>query len=113
MKLYTTITSQPSQDFYIITDDSKKVDIHLYFLPTQESWFIDITCENFTVKGIRVSRSPNILDKYHNILTFGINISTADGYDPWRITDFEDGYASFILLNEEELKSVTELLNGK
>jgi hypothetical protein len=113
MKLYTTINSQPNQRFYVITDDAKQVEIHLYFLPTQESWYMDLTCEDFSVNGIKIVRYPNILDKYRNLITFGINISTEDGLDPWRITDFSDGYASFILLNKDDVKDATRFLDGE
>ena len=113
MKQIETITSQARQNFYVISDSGKKIEFKLYFLPTQASWFVDITCETFSANGLRVCRLPNILDKFRNIIDFGVAVYTKDGLDPWRINDFESGYAVLLLLNEEEKKELSEELDGK
>ena len=113
MKLYNTLTSESFQPFYLVTDSGKRVDILLFFMPTQECWRINISCDNFSINNIKVCSSLNLLDKWHNIIDFGISIYTKDGLDPWRLEDFKDGYASFYLLNENDLKEVTGVLNGE
>jgi len=112
MKQITTIDSTASQSIFFATEDKKILHFTFLFNPRQQAWFMDIESEKFNLYGIQICCHPNILDKYRNIITFGIAITTEDGYDPWRINDFESGYASFCVLNQDELKEVTGLLDG-
>ena len=112
MKQITTIDSNPSQSLYFITDDGIKLHFTLRFFPRLQRWSLDIESDDFNVNGVNVLTHPNILDKFNNLITYGINISTTDGLDPWRVDDFESGYASFNVLNEDEKEMVTRFLDG-
>ena len=113
MKQISDLTEETSQWFYVVSDSGEKINIYLYFLPTQQSWFVDVSCDTFEVTGLRVCALPNILDKFHNLIDFGIYIKTEDGYDPWRVDDFSSDYAKFFLLNKEDVSKITEYLDGK
>ena len=113
MKQIDTISSEAYQSLYFITEDGIQLHFTLRFFPRNQQWVLDLESDDFNVYGLVVCCNGNLLDKFHNLLTYGIVISTIDGLDPWRVTDFEDGNASFYVLNKDELKSVTGFLNGE
>lgn len=113
MKIITTITSNPFQEFSYVMEDGKRTTFTLRFLPTQRRWLLDVSDANgFEVHGLYVCCHPNLLDKWHNILKYGVNIATDDKADPFGVDDFESGYASFSILNNDEKMQATEFLNG-
>lgn len=113
MQKVTIIDGDAFQEFSYILESGVKTTITLRFFPTQKRWVMDISDENgFSANGIFVCCYPNILDKWHNIIKYGIQISTDDGVDPYRQEDFESGYASFVFLNEEERNATTGYLDG-
>lgn len=113
MQIISTIDNNAYQSFSYILDDGKRVTIVLRYMPTQTRWVMDVSDENgFEVNGIFVCCNPNLLDKWNNIIKYGINVATEDGIDPTMIDDFSSGYAMFSLLNEEEVQQATEYLNG-
>lgn len=113
MRQITTITTQARQSFTVISEEGEEIKISLRFLPTQVSWFMDVVTENFSVYNLRVSISPNILDKFHNILSFGICVLAQDGVDPFQVDDFYTGRAEFYILDKEDKDLITEGLDGK
>ncbi|MBQ0113348.1 MAG: hypothetical protein KBT03_09485 [Bacteroidales bacterium] len=112
MRIISSITENPFQTFYFYTEEGEEIKFSLRFLPTQKSWILNVVCDNMKVDGIKVCRSGNILDKFHNIINFGVAILTESGEDPFQITDFADGTAQFCVLNRDELKEVTGALDG-
>lgn len=112
MKRLSTLNSQPYQEISYITESSLKVTLTFRFLPTQMGWVVDIVSDKFNVYGIKLCCSPNLLDKWHNVLDFGINVTTDDGYDPFRLDDFESGYCYVCITNKEETKNTVDYLNG-
>jgi len=113
MQAITTIDNSAYQKFSYILDDGKTAKITLRFLPTQHRWVLDIKDENgFEASGVFVCCHPNILDKWNNIIKYGINISTDDKCDPSMQTDFSSRYAFFSILNEDEKNEATRYLNG-
>lgn len=112
MKRLSTLNRQPQQEISYITDSSEKITFLFRFLPTQQSWVVDVTSDKFNVYGLRLCCSPNILDKWNKILDFGVSVTTDDGLDPFRIEDFETGYCYVCIINKEETKTTTDYLDG-
>ena len=113
MKEITTITSSPRQSFVIISEEGEKITVSMRFLPTQLSWFMDVETELFNVKNICLGDSLNVLDKYHNLINFGISICSVDGVPAFQLDDFETGRVKFTLLNKDDKNYVTSVLNGE
>ena len=112
MQIITTITSSPFQEFSYVMENGERVTFTMRFLPTQRRWLLDISDANgFEVRGLYVCCHPNLLDKWHNIIKYGINIATDDMADPFTNEDFSSGYATFSILNEKEKDSMTEFLD--
>ena len=113
MQRITIIDGDAFQEFSYILESGVKTTITLRFLPTQKRWLMDISDENgFRVNGIYVCCSPNLLDKWHNIIKYGIAVNTDDMVDPYRQEDFQSGYAFLSMLDDEEKKAITRYLDG-
>lgn len=113
MQIITTIDSNAYQRFSYILDDGTVATFTLRFLPTQNRWLLDVEDETgFKVTGIFVCCHPNLLDKWNNIIKYGINVSTNDAIDPFNQDDFESGYAFFSILSGDEINQATDYLNG-
>lgn len=113
MQRITTIDSDAFQEVSYILDSGIKTTLTLRFLPTQRRWLLDISDENgFEVHGLYVCCSPNLLDKWHNVIKYGISVSTDDMVDPYRQEDFRSGYAYLAMLDSEEQDAITRYLDG-
>ena len=112
MRQITILDDNPNQSFYFTTGEGENLHFVLIYKPRQQSWFLDVEGDTFKVYGIRVCCHPNLLDKYNNLINYGICIQTIDGLDPWRVTDFKDDYCSFNILSKEEKEKITAVLDG-
>lgn len=113
MYILSRLDSNPKQTIYYNTEDKQQIKFHFYFLPTQSNWFVDIECGNFQLYGTRLCNHPNLLTKYHNIINWGLNVQTVDGYDPYQVTDFSDGKCIVSVLTSSEVAEVESYLNGE
>ena len=113
MKRLSILTSNPYQTVTFTTNSGKNVVMNFRYMPTQQRWFLDLTYgDTFAVNGLAVLCHPNILDKFHNILDFGINVTTDTGLDPTELTCFEDGSCFVCMLDSNEKEQATEYLDG-
>lgn len=112
MRKITSLTLSANQSVTIVTNDGDYYKLNFRYLPTQLYWVMDIIGDSFELYNQRVSCCVNILDKYHNLLNFGIAIWTIDGQEPMSVEDFDNGYANIYILNSNELDITTEYLDG-
>jgi hypothetical protein len=108
MRFLNKITNAPSQRFFLTGNPGQRIIMDLRYLPTQQLWLMDIEYENFTVKGIAVLSSPNLLRNYRNIIPFGIACLSSGGLDPYFIDDFTAGNAAMYLLDSADVAAVEE-----
>ena len=73
----------------------------LRYAPMVESFFIDVSYKDFSVKGLRVVQSYNILKQWERIIPFGIAIVSENNLEPLLIDDFLDNTKMYIIDNEE------------
>lgn len=102
MKYINRINNSSRQRIFLTGNANQRITMDLRFLPSQESWMADFYYNDFTLKGIHVVASPNILRAYKNIIPFGIICTTEHGLDPYRIDDFRMGTAKLFLQDQEE-----------
>ena len=113
MQRITTIDSDAFQEVSYILDSGVKTKLTLRFLPTQRRWLLDVSDDNgFEVNGLYVCCHPNLLDKWHNVINYGISVTTEDSVDPYRQEDFVTGYAFLAMLDNEEKEITTRYLDG-
>lgn len=108
MRQITEIGKEPTQTLQLVAEDNTRIDFKLFYKPTQESWYFDLSYEpeNFSLNGVKLVNSPNILRQYINIIPFGISCIVEDGTDPYFLDDFTSGRAVINLLTETETEQV-------
>jgi len=68
-------------------------------------WFMSVEWEGFELNGVRVTKSPNMLEQYRNIIPFGISCNVSGG-EPTIGNDFSSGRAVLVVLTELETELV-------
>ena len=104
MKILGGITSTPIQSFTTRAPNGEVITITLRYMPTVQRWFMDLGYGDFSLSGYKIFRSQNILDKFINILPFGIMIDC--NFEPFLIDDFESGRVRMYLLDSGEISQV-------
>lgn len=102
MILFNFITDYPAQRFQVVGENKEQINIALRYMPSVQSWRMDISYNDFKAYGLVLVNSPNILRQWKNILPFGLNIGSIDGVDPMYLDDFSKGRVSMTLLNSSE-----------
>lgn len=111
MKLIQQITSDALQEQTLILPDGSGVYIQIYFRENQYGWFFnEITWNEFTVKGLRITNSPNMLYQFKNQLTFGFACYSNANREPSLQEDFSSGASKLYLLSQDEVDEYTAIL---
>lgn len=76
------------------------------YRPRVQSWFADIAFGTFTLNGFRLTRYPNVLQAYKNIIPFGLGVAVTDQFDPFMINDFVSGRVTLYLLLSSEVATI-------
>jgi hypothetical protein len=113
MKQITGLKAVPIQSFS--ADDPNgggTISFTFYFRPRVREWFMDITFKTFTMNGYKITRSPDILASYANVIPFGLMVLTTDLSDPFLINDFTSGRTFLYLMNSAEVTEMEALINA-
>jgi hypothetical protein len=100
------ITDDPDQQITLIGEAGQQISFNLYFDPTQNGWFADISWGTWQVTGFQILVGPNVWRQWKNIITFGLMVTSSDGYDPAYIEDFASGRIQLYLLNASDVQAV-------
>lgn len=106
MLLINNITNDAAQQSTLTGIPGLQIGMLLRYMPRIQRWIFNINYNNFTVNGLAVVASPNILRQWKNIIPFGIACTCAGGLDPFRIDDFSNGVANLYLLNSDDIAAV-------
>lgn len=113
MKSVTGITAQPNQASFIVLEDGSRAQLTLFYRPQQLGWFFNLSWPGnaalpvpFTVNGMRLVSSPNILRQYRKLIPFGLMMFTIDQGEPMGQTCFVDGTADLIVLTAAEVLEI-------
>lgn len=108
------ITTNARQQQTLILYDGSQLNIEMYFSLLQQGWFFtSLTWNTFTLEGLRITNSPNMLYQWKNILTFGLACFSTDDREPSLIQDFSSGNSILYILNATEVLYYSELLSGQ
>lgn len=108
MKILTGFTSQPKQQMTFVLDDGSAVTLFMQYRTQQFGWFSDITWQDFRLDGLRLTSSPNLLQKWENLIPFGLAILAKNNVEPLNVTDFSDTTCTVYLLNADDVIAVNE-----
>lgn len=105
------ITADPYQKQTLILDSGAQVTLTLYFRPMQYGWFLEeLKYLDFTLRGLRISNSPNMLHQWRNRLPFGLGCFSTANREPSLIQDFSSGASKLYVLSAAEVAEYTEFL---
>lgn len=106
MKIVNGITSQPKQQMTLVLDDGSSVYLYIEYREQQAGWFANFTRGSWTLNGLRLTASPNLLQKWRNLLPFGLAILTQSNVELLDLMDFVDGTATVYQLNTTDVAAV-------
>lgn len=114
MLLISQVTSDPLQVRTLTLPDGTQLGLTIYFIQNQLGWFItSLTYGSFTLQGIRITNSPNILHQWRNIIPFGLGCFSQSNREPTQQQDFSSGASTLYILTQAECEEYAELLaNG-
>lgn len=108
MRYLNKITTAAFQEFALTGNPGQRIIVKLRFLPSQNQWMADIEWNDFILRGIVLTQSPNLLRAYKNLIPFGICCQTIDGIDPYFIDDFSNQRARLYLLTADEVNEIEQ-----
>lgn len=112
IRVLSTLNDNAYQTISFVTKEGESVKLTFRFIPSQESWIFDVESESLTIYGLTLSAFVNLLDPYHNNITWGMYVWSQDGFDPWRIDDFSTGRIRVAITEDLENAVIEEFLNG-
>lgn len=88
------------------------LNLTLYFISLQQGWFItNLTYNNFTLNGLRVTASPNMLNQFRNQIPFGLGCFTTLLREPSLVQDFSSGNFNLYILDQSEIDEYAQILS--
>lgn len=115
MYVIQQITNDAFQKQTLILPDGSPLDMTIYFAPMQYSWTITeliYASANFTLNGLRITNSPNMLYQFKNQIPFGLACFSTANREPQLQEDFASGNSILYILSQAECQAYAELLSG-
>jgi hypothetical protein len=115
MRLLNNISDNPSQEFTLVGENGEQIPFLLYYMPSQQSWFFNISYNGITANGVKVAVNPNVLRFAKNYFPFGLAVwsnDTSAANEPYYLTDFANDRIRLYLLNQTDVKDVEQQLFG-
>lgn len=111
-RILSTLTDNAYQTVSFVTREGENVTLTFRYIPSQQTWFVDVESDSLTVYGLALATFVNLLDPYHNLITWGLYVWSKDGFDPYRIDDFSSGRIRIAIIEDLENAVIEEFLNG-
>lgn len=108
------ITEDGKQKRTLILEDGSEIQLSIYFIPMQFGWFItEMIYKDFTLNGLRITNSPNMLHQFKNKLPFGLACFSKENREPSQQKDFSSEQSKLFILSEQEVQDYEDILSGK
>lgn len=118
MFLIQQITSDPLQTQSITLPDGNTLSITLYYRPLQYGWFFSNLnysingTQTFVLNELRITNNPNMLYQFKNQIPFGLACFTVGNREPTQQEDFFSGASTLYILSQEEVITLSEILQN-
>lgn len=110
MKIITSITDAPKQQFELRLEKNESATMRLYYYQSQNSWYFDIQYKDYQNNGNKVVLTFNALRHLKNILPFGIGFLAGSNADPFSLDAFSSGKFIMTLLDANEVQQIEEIV---
>lgn len=108
------ITADTLQKQRMVLPDGTFLTMTICFKPMQLGWFIqELVHDAFTLNGVRIVVSPNMLQQFRNQIPFGLACFSTGNREPQLAQDFVSGNCSLYLLTAAEVDQLTEIIRGQ
>lgn len=111
LRVLNTLTDSAYQSVSFVTGDNENVKLTLRFIPSQETWYLDVESDSLTTRGLALTSFEDVLDPYKNNITWSLWVWSADGFDPWRADDFTRGRIKLAIAEGLERSVIEEYLD--
>ena len=81
------LTEEGNQTSSALLQDGSTVDLTFIYRAAVQRWTVDVERLGFSAKAIGLSMHPNLLRGWRNIISFGLQVTTKDGTDPFLADD--------------------------
>lgn len=113
MLLIQQFTADPLQQQQLVLPGGSTVTIQIYFRSMQYGWFINsLVYKTFTLRGLRITNSPNMLHQFKNQIPFGLACYSTANREPSQLQDFSSGASQLYILTAAEVAEYAAFLNG-
>lgn len=112
IRVLNTLTDNAYQSVSFVTNKGEEVTLTFRYIPSQQTWFVDVASISLTIYGLALATFVNLLDPYHNNISWGLYVWSKDGFDPYRIDDFSSGRIRIAVFEDLENAIIEEFLNG-
>lgn len=113
MFLIQNIAAAPYQKQSVILPSGAAVNFTLYFRSMQQGWFLEnISYGTFSLNGVRITNSPNILNQWRNEIPFGLACYSTNNREPGLLQDFSSSASILYILSQDEVDAYTEYLKS-
>ena len=107
------LTADPIQQQNLVLPDGTIVGMTINYSPRQYCWYIsELTYGSFTLQGLQITNSPNMLRQWQNIITFGLACFSAQDREPSQQQDFFTNEAQLYILEMSEVLEYEEYLSS-
>lgn len=108
------ITNDAIQNRTIVLLDETEFDIQIKYVPQQFGWFIEsLTYQDFSLAGLRIVNSYNLLYQYTDLIPFGIACFSRDDREPALQEDFASGSSELFLLTPADKIELERFINNE
>lgn len=111
VRILNTITDNAYQSVSFVTAEGETVTLTLRYIPSQQTWYVDIDSDSLKIHGLALVSFVNLVDIYHNKVNWGLWVWSKDGFDPWRIDDFSTGRIKLAVTEGLEYSVIQEFLD--
>lgn len=109
MNLIQQITTDPLQTQTVNLGDGTQLTFTIRFIPMQFGWFFtSIQYQDFTLNGLRICNSLNMLNSFRNQIPFGIACISTSDREPSQQPDFATAASQLYLLTSSEVEQISE-----
>lgn len=106
------LTSTPIQTFRSNIGDGTQATFTLKYQASSQMFFLDVTYDEFTARGLRVCNNLNLLCQFQNRIPFGLFVECPDETEPFLINDFSAGRCSLNILTAAEVEALEDSIEG-
>lgn len=108
MKVVTSITDQPRQNFIVGLENNEIIDINLYYYSSQNAWYYDFKFGDYVSQGNKVVLNINSLRYAKNILPFGIGFLSDTNADPFQLESFVNQDCQMVIWEKDDLQMLED-----